>query len=150
MTGRGLLEVTSRPNAAIARESSADVNSSNDHQDPLDDEPLFVPRAFEAEHLEEARRTIANNTGARRVARRLAASATGRGTTSAQQRYTRLVTLVHAIAVVVAVAISAVTETWLIGLAVTVMIGMSLFTAIRLWRVVQRVRAYEVAERQRH
>ena len=118
------------------------------HQEPRDDDPLFVPDEFEAEHLEEARRTIASRTGIRSVPRRLAPSVVGRHSDAPKQRFTRLIVSLHGIAVVFAIVISAVTGTWLIGLAMTAVIGLSLWTAIRLVRTIERVHAHELAQRQ--
>lgn len=124
------------------------MDISNGHQGPLDDEPLFVPDGFEAEHLDEARRTIAKNLGTRRLARRVASSIAGQRGNAPQQRVIRLITMLHGIAVLVTIALSAVTDTWLIGLAVTAMVGLSLLAAIRLVHVIERAHAYELAQRQ--
>lgn len=123
------------------------MDVSNGHQEPRDDEPLFVPDEFEAAHLKQARRAVASTTGARGLGRRLTSSLAGRHTGSAQQRVTRLLWIVHGIAVIVTLALSAVTDTWLIGLAVSALIGLSLLTATRLVHVVERVHAHESAQR---
>ena len=110
------------------------------------DEPLFVPDEFEAEHLDEARRVISSNTGVRRAARKLAASVAGQRD-HPRQRILRLVSILHGIAVVCAIAISAVTGTWLIGLAVAVMVGLSLLIALRLFHTIGQARDKEPAQR---
>lgn len=123
------------------------MDTSHGYQGPLDDGPLFVPDEFEAAHLEHARRKVANTTGARSLGRRLASSVGGQHTASAQQRVARLLWLLHGIAVIVTLALSAVTDTWLIGLAVIVLIGLSLLMTTRLVHVIERVHAHESAQR---
>ena len=118
------------------------------HQEPRDEDPLFVPDEFEAEHLEEARRTVASRTGIRSVPRRLAPSVVGRRGDAPKQRFTRLIVSLHVIAVLFAIVISAVNGTWLVGLAMTAVIGLSLWTAIRLVRTIEQVHAHELAQRQ--
>jgi hypothetical protein len=124
------------------------MDISSGHQGPSDDEPLFVPDGFEAEHLEAARRTIASNTGARRVARRFASSVAGHRSSDPRQRLTRLIAILHGVGALFAIVISAVTGTWLIGLAVMAMVGLSLLTAVRLLHVIEQARAHELAQRE--
>lgn len=110
---------------------------------PNSDEPLYVPEEFEAEHLEEARRRLASSRGPRRIARRVTSTVSRRRGTSARQQFLGVAALLHALAAVLAMAISALTGTWLIGLTLVALAGLSLATVVRVLHVVEQARERE-------
>jgi hypothetical protein len=124
------------------------VDLPSDHPKPSDDDPLFVPDEFEAEHLEQARRMVQAKSERRSIGQRFVRLATGRRGGTPKQRLTSLIVSLHGVAVLFAVVISAVTGTWLPGVAVSALIGLSLWTAFRLIHVIKQVHAHELAHRQ--
>ena len=94
--------------------------------DPMDeDRPLYLPPEFEREHLDEARRAVANSRGARAVARRVSTAALPRGGARART-HIGIAVVVHAVAALFVVVIAAATGTWAVGLAMLGLVAISL------------------------
>jgi hypothetical protein len=110
-----------------------------------DDQPLYVPEDFEREHLDDARRSVANSRGGRAIARRMV-SAGIVGRDPRHRRSRGIAGLVHAAASLLVVAIAAATGTWGVGLVMLGLVAVSLAVVIRVLHVVAEARERELAE----
>lgn len=109
------------------------------HPPEEDDSPLYVPAEFQADHLEEARRHVARSRGLRHSARRLTATVAATENASVgRRRALRLMAIMHAIAAVFAVVISAIVGAWLVGSFVIALIGVSLGITARVLYALDR------------
>lgn len=99
-----------------------------------DDQPLFLPEEFEREHLDDARRTVANTRGGRAIARRVTAAAVPRGRPRVRTRV-GIAVLVHAVASLLVVTIAVATGTWAVGLAMLGLVAVSLGVVARVLHV---------------
>jgi hypothetical protein len=104
-----------------------------------DDAPLFVPEEFQLEHLEEAHRTVAKTSGRQHVGRRIVSVVhSGKGTS--RHWSFALAVIVHAVAALLLLAITAVTDTWAAGGIVLGLVALSLAVTLALLRSVERRR----------
>lgn len=111
----------------------------NDNSPLNENSPLFVPEEFEREHLAAARRRVAESRGSRRLLRRtshgigsLAVPAGARPL----HRFLGVACLLHGPAAVLILAVTVITQAWLVGLALllllVVTLGALLFTIRRI------------------
>lgn len=115
-----------------------------------DESPLYVPEEFQAAHLDDARRTVTRSPVQRRFARQVAKATSWQGAgREPRQRLRGLAYVLHALAAVLAVAFAAVTNTWLVGLAVLAIVGLSLAATLRLIVVIERAQAEEAQKQPR-
>jgi hypothetical protein len=109
-----------------------------------DDQPLYLPEEFEREHLADARRSVADGRGRRAAVRRVAAAAVS--PRDARRRWSLAVAwMLHAVAAVLVLAISAATGTWVVGLVMLVMVAISMAVTARVLHVLAVARAREAA-----
>lgn len=118
----------SRAGAIVVADEGCD---EVDNTPMSDDAPLYVPREFEREHLEEARRSVASASKGQGVAHRVM-SMVRRSGSAQRRRSIGLAILLHGLAALLVLTISAVTGTWLIGLTVVGFVALSLFGSVRL------------------
>jgi hypothetical protein len=105
------------------------VMPSGDREDR--DGPEFVPRSFEAEYLEEARRTVAvSHRWSSRMLRRLKPSRLG----GPRQDLTVLLALGHGAVGLLILVFAAVTDTWFIGSAMLLAAAASLSVLVYVIR----------------
>jgi hypothetical protein len=109
-----------------------------------DDQPLYLPEEFEREHLDDARRSVANSRGRRAAVRRVAVAAVS-PRDARRRRSLGIASLLHAVAAVSVLAISAATGTWGVGLAMLVMVAISLAVTARMLHVMAAAREREAA-----
>lgn len=102
-----------------------------------DDQPLFLPEEFEREHLDDARRTVANTRGGRAIARRVSSAAVPRGGPRVRT-HVGIAVLVHAVAALLVLTIAAATGTWAVGFAMLVLVAVSLGVVARVLHVMAR------------
>jgi len=122
------------------------VDQSPMNQPMDDDQPLFLPEEFEREHLEEARRAVAQTRGGRAVARRVTSATIPRMGDRARTRL-GIAVLVHAVAALMVLVIAIATGTWLVGLAMWGMLVISLGVTARVLHVMDQSRAPSPTER---
>lgn len=91
-----------------------------------DDAPLYVPAEFEAEHLDDARRTVIRSALVRKRGR----TGTRR---SRLERWRAGAVFAHLIAGAIAVVIAAVTGTWGIGVSVLAVLALSLGVSLTVF-----------------
>lgn len=99
-----------------------------------DDQTLYVPEAFEREHLDDARRAVANSRGARAAARRVTAATTSTIGRTGRSRL-GIVILIHALAALFVVTIAIATGTWAVGGVLLVLVASSLAVVSRVLHV---------------
>lgn len=109
--------------------------------EPMDDDPpLYLPEAFEREHLDEARRAVANSRGGRAIARRVTAAALPRGVPRART-HLGIAIAVHAVAALLVLVIAAATGTWAVGIVMLGLVAISLGGVARVLHVMATNRA---------
>jgi hypothetical protein len=108
-----------------------------------DDQPLYLPEEFEREHLDDARRSVAESRGRRAAVRRVAVAVSPRD--ARRRRSLGIAAMLHAAAAVLVLAISAATGTWVVGLAMLAMVAISLAVTARVLHVLGAAREREAA-----
>jgi len=98
---------------------------------PDEEAPLYVPTAFEADHLADARRTVILS-----VLRHGRAPSSGSSRGVDARRAREIALILHLAALTIALVFTAVTGTWMAGilvlLAVTVSLGVTVAMLARL------------------
>ncbi len=101
--------------------------------------PAYVPEAFQDEHLDEARRTVANSRGLRAAARRFASSSTADDpSVVVVHRWIPYVYGAHAVAALLALTFAVATATFGVGAFMVVTIGVSAVVTRALLRTLVR------------
>ncbi len=89
--------------------------------------PVYVPETFQEEHLDEARRMVANSRGVRAAARRLTSMRGDDEASAVTARWLPYLYGAHALAALLALTFAVATTTFAIGAVVVAGIGVSAF-----------------------
>ena len=100
--------------------------------------PVYVPEEFQEEHLDEARRTVANSRGVRAVARRLTVPKPDGDVSAVVHRWLPYIYGAHAVAALLALVFAVATSTFGVGAFLVVAIAGSAIAMRALLRTLVR------------
>ena len=100
--------------------------------------PVYVPESFQDEHLDEARRTVANSRGLRAAARRITAPNSDDETSVVIHRWLPYVYGGHAVAALLALTFAVATATFGTGAFMVAAIAVSAVVTRALLRTLVR------------